>query len=156
MSGVRTGGASPVLIKTRKARGSAFYHRVVPPTLHTCCASDVSFDRGQSTRLCLGQFTLVGVSRFSRVALPRRKFLGRVLRGPIIGLQGPRNHSMLRLRQCTSFVNADGRGSLLASPSKDHHIVYVRIAKGVSAARPVSCRRLCTRTVRRVRRNRHC
>lgn len=145
-----------MLINPRTCEGSAFYHLVLPPYLRTCCASDVSFDQGQSTRLCLGHFLLVGVSRFSRVNVGRRPFLGRVVRGPIIGAQHPGTSTMRRLHHCTSFVKADGRGSLLASASNDHHCVNIRIAKIVSIIHPISCRRLCTRTVTTLCRGRQC
>lgn len=98
----------------------------------------------------------MGVSRFSRVDIGRRNFLGRLLRGPITGLHGPCNATVRRVEHCTSFVTADGRGSLLASPDNDHHFVYVRIANPVRAGIAVGCQRLCTRTVSTVTGNRHC
>lgn len=140
----------------RNCHGDAFYHVLLPPRLHFNCASDVSFGDGRRTRHDLNHFFLVGVSRFSRVGTGRRNFLGRLLRGPITGLQGPCNAAVRRVHHCTSFVKADGLGSLLASPSKDHHFVYVRIANPVRAGIAVGCRRLCTRTVRSVVGNRHC
>lgn len=78
-----------------------------------------------------------------------------MLRGPILGIHGPGRSTIDRLGHCTSFVTADGRDSLLSSPSKDHHFVYVGVANGVHGSTIVGCPRLCTRTIRRLHSNRH-